>query len=57
MDIVIKSQIFVAPESNHSRPVTTDLALTQMSTMHLLGREGRPARNADNLTAICEPIA
>jgi hypothetical protein len=31
--------------------------LTQMSTWYLPGDKGRPVREADNLTAICEPIA
>jgi hypothetical protein len=31
--------------------------LTEMSTRNLPGGKGRPARTADNLTAICEPIA
>jgi hypothetical protein len=30
--------------------------LTEMSTRNIPGGEGRPARKADNLTAICEPI-
>jgi hypothetical protein len=30
--------------------------LTEMSTRNLLGGKGRPARKADNLVAICEPI-
>jgi hypothetical protein len=30
--------------------------LTEMSTRNLPGAKGRPARKADNLTAICEPI-
>jgi hypothetical protein len=30
--------------------------LTEMSTKNLPGGNGRPARKADNLTAICEPI-
>jgi hypothetical protein len=30
--------------------------LTEMSTRNLLEDKGRPARKADNLTAICEPI-
>jgi hypothetical protein len=29
---------------------------TEMSTRNLPGSKGRPAREADNLTAICEPI-
>jgi hypothetical protein len=32
------------------------LPLTEMSTRNLPVRKGRPARKADNLTAICEPI-
>jgi hypothetical protein len=31
-------------------------SLTEMSTRDLLRREGRVARKAHNLTAICEPI-
>jgi hypothetical protein len=30
--------------------------LTEMSTRNLPGGKGQPARWADNLTAICEPI-
>jgi hypothetical protein len=30
--------------------------LTEMRTMDLPGGIGRPARKADSLTAICEPI-
>jgi hypothetical protein len=30
--------------------------LIEMSTRNIPGGEGRPARKADNLTAICEPI-
>jgi hypothetical protein len=29
--------------------------LTEISTKNLPGGKGRPARRADNLTAICEP--
>jgi hypothetical protein len=31
-------------------------SLAEMSTKNLPGGEGRRARKADNLTAICEPI-
>jgi hypothetical protein len=31
-------------------------SLTEMSTSNLPGGKGRPARKADNLTTICEPI-
>jgi hypothetical protein len=30
--------------------------LTEMSTMKIPGGKRRPARKADNFTAICEPI-
>jgi hypothetical protein len=30
--------------------------LTEISTRKIPGSKGRPAREADNLTAICEPI-
>jgi hypothetical protein len=30
--------------------------LTEMSASNLLGGKGRPARKANNLTAICKPI-
>jgi hypothetical protein len=30
--------------------------LTEMITRNLPGSKGRPVREADNLTAICEPI-
>jgi hypothetical protein len=30
--------------------------VTEMSTRDLPGGKGQPARKADNLTAICEPI-
>jgi hypothetical protein len=30
--------------------------LAEMSTRNLIGGKGRPVRNAENLTAICEPI-
>jgi hypothetical protein len=31
-------------------------AIILLSTRNLPGSKGRPARNADNLTGICEPI-
>jgi hypothetical protein len=35
---------------------TMALGSTEMSTRNIPGGKGRPARRADNLTAICEPI-
>jgi hypothetical protein len=37
-------------------PMGSTQRLTEMSTRNLPGGKGRPAREADNLTAICEPI-
>jgi hypothetical protein len=31
--------------------------LKEMSTRNIIGGKGQPARKADNLIAICEPIA
>jgi hypothetical protein len=31
-------------------------SLTEISTRNLPGDKGRPARKADNFTAVCEPI-
>jgi hypothetical protein len=42
------------PSSRTMALVSTQL-LTEMSTRDLSGGKGRPARKADNLTAICEP--
>jgi hypothetical protein len=36
--------------------VINKIHLTEMSTRNLPGGKKRPARRADNLTAICEPI-
>jgi hypothetical protein len=38
----------ILPGSNHP--------LTEMSTRNIPGGKERPARKAENLTAICEPI-
>jgi hypothetical protein len=43
------------PSSRTMAPRSTQ-PLTEMSTRNLPGGKGRPARKADNLTAICEPI-
>jgi hypothetical protein len=37
-------------------PLESTQRPTQMSTKNLPGEKWRPARKADNLTAICEPI-
>jgi hypothetical protein len=41
--------------SIYSRALDSTQPLTEMSTRNISGIEGRPARKADNLTAICEP--
>jgi hypothetical protein len=42
--------------SSRTMAVGSTQPLTEMSTRNLPGSKGRPARRADNLTAICEPI-
>jgi hypothetical protein len=42
--------------SNRSMAVESAQPLTEVSTRNFPGGKGRPARKADNLTAICEPI-
>jgi hypothetical protein len=37
-------------------PLGATQPLTEMSTGTFLGGKGQPARKADKLTAICEPI-
>jgi hypothetical protein len=37
-------------------PLGSTQPLTEMSARNFPGGKGRPAREADNLTAICEPI-
>jgi hypothetical protein len=42
--------------SSQSMALGSTQPLMEMSTKNLPGGKGRPARKADNLTAICEPI-
>jgi hypothetical protein len=42
--------------SSRTMALESTQPLTEMSTRNLPGGKGRPARGADNLTAICEPI-
>jgi hypothetical protein len=42
--------------SSRTMPLGSTQTLTEMSTRNLPGSKGRPARKADKLTAICEPI-
>jgi hypothetical protein len=42
--------------SSRTMAVGSTQPLTEMSTKNLIGGKGLPAREADNLTAICEPI-
>jgi hypothetical protein len=47
--------IFFYNLPNHSSRIMA-MGLTQLLTEIFLAGKGRPARKADNLTAICEPI-
>jgi hypothetical protein len=42
--------------SSRSMALGSTQPLTEMSTRNILGGKARPARRADNLTAICKPI-
>jgi hypothetical protein len=42
--------------SSRTMALGSTKSLTEMSTRNLPGGKGRPARKADNITAICEPI-
>jgi hypothetical protein len=42
--------------SSHTMALGSTQPLTEKSARNLPGGKGRPARKADNLTAICEPI-
>jgi hypothetical protein len=42
--------------SSHSMALGSTQPLIEMSTRNLPGGRGRPEREADNLTAICEQI-
>jgi hypothetical protein len=42
--------------TNRTMALGSTQSLTEMSTRNLPAGKGRPARKADNLTAICEPI-
>jgi hypothetical protein len=42
--------------SSHNMAMGSTQPLTEMSTRNLPGDKGQPGRNADNLTAISEPI-
>jgi hypothetical protein len=48
---------FLANPSNHTVAVGSTQPLTEMRTSYVPRGKGRPCRKADNLTAICEPIA
>jgi hypothetical protein len=42
--------------SSRTMALGSTQSLTEMSTRNIPGGEGRQARKADNLTAICDPI-
>jgi hypothetical protein len=42
--------------SSRTMALESTQPLTKMSTSNIPGGKGRPARKADNFTAICEPI-
>jgi hypothetical protein len=42
--------------SSRTMALGSTQSLKEMSTRNLPGGKGRPARKADNLTAICKPV-
>jgi hypothetical protein len=49
--------LFILPNlSSNTMALGLTQPLTEMSTRNIPGGKGRPARKADNLTAIFEPI-
>jgi hypothetical protein len=51
------SDFFKSPNpSSHNIALGSTQPLTEMSTRNLAGGKERPARKADNLSTICEPI-
>jgi hypothetical protein len=49
--------LFIVPNSfSRAMALESTQPLTEMSTRNLAGGEGRPARKADNITTLCEPI-
>jgi hypothetical protein len=49
---------YLRTETEYSRTMAlgSTQRLTEMSARNILGDKERPARKANNLTAICEPI-
>jgi hypothetical protein len=55
--VPMRLNFFNSPNpSSRTMALGSTQPLTEMSTRNLPGSNGRPARKADNLTAICEPI-
>jgi hypothetical protein len=52
-----EEDFFNLPNPSSRTMALSTQPLTEMSTRNIPVGEGRPARKADNLTAICEPIA
>jgi hypothetical protein len=53
---VYLSRMVCANPSSRTMALGSTQPLTEMGTRNLPGGKERPAREADNLTAICEPI-
>jgi hypothetical protein len=47
--------LFLPNPSSRTMALGSTQPITEMSTRNLPGANGRPARKADSLTAICEP--
>jgi hypothetical protein len=57
IEYVLQMRKYVTPKFIRNKQNTLSAQpLTEMSTRTLPGGKGRPARKAENLAAICEPI-
>jgi hypothetical protein len=54
--VQVRDKVDFFNPSNRTMALGSTQPLTEMSTGNLPGGKKRPARRADNLTAICEPI-
>jgi hypothetical protein len=52
----VPMRCFFSNPSSRTMALGSTQPLTEMSTRNLPCGKGRPARRADNLTVICEPI-
>jgi hypothetical protein len=55
LELIKKHELYFLNLSSRNMALESTQPLREMSTRNILGDKVRPARKADNLTAICEP--